>query len=733
VVDGIPTSANYEQRKNIPSDFTINVEGENSQQIDYIVNVTVEKVAVNNSQNLRLMFALTETDIPYFWMGQEKINFCERFMLPDASGTVLNFSNSDILEFSFNFSIDPEWVHDNCELAVWIQNYSTREIQQGAKRSLNDFGGFPTNEAKLKHIYSPVTMCNNVFEAGIEVENLGSSDLTSIDIVYQINNEPEEIYNWTGNIPFTESLIINLPEINLSVVESDIFTVYLENPNNQADEFPYNDTLSNVIMVAENISSPVILVLKLDNFPEQTSWELLNSNDIVLYSCNNYTVPNVFITETFNLESNDCYSFKIYDENGDGLTGTGLYKLMNGTNIFQTGKAFAYMDEVEFGIDLISNGQTINLSAGFQFVSSRIEPDNPDMTVVASEILTNDLEYIRNSEGAMLRKIEPNWVNGIGDWIGTEGYLIKINGNGQFTVEGSTIPIDTPIEVISGFQFISYLPDTEMDALDAFSSIIGDNLLYVRSSDGSMLRKIGPNWVNGIGNCVPSEGYLVKMTADAVLVYPEEGKSANINRIKPNHFQFEGGNAADPIYTIYVEGLEIGDEVAVFDANKMVGASAIISENALYNSVPVFSTLNQEKGFKSGNPISIVVWDAQYQTEVSANYTFINEYANTYTKTTFPSIDGEFSIINVAKASKGLKSEPEISLYPNPASDQLNIISNYNIKRIKVLNFVGQIILKIEINKKALSINTSAYKSGVYIFQIETDNGVKTKKVSINN
>ncbi len=365
VVDGIPTSANYEQRKNIPSDFTINVEGANSQQIDYVVNVTVEKVAVNNSQNLRLMFALTETDIPYYWMGQEKVNFCERFMLPDASGTNLDFSEDDILEFSFTFSIDTAWVQENCELAVWIQNLSNREIQQGAKRSLDDFGGFPVNEAKLANIYSPVTMCNNSFEPGVEVENLGSSDITSIDIVYQVNNEPEQIYNWTGNIPFTESLIINLPEVNLSVVESDIFTVYLENPNNQADEFPYNDTLSNVIMAAENISSPVILVLKLDDFPEQTSWELLNSNDIVLYSANNYTVPNVFVTETFDLESNDCYSFKIYDENGDGLTGTGLFKLMNGTNIFQTGKAFGYMDEVEFGID-ITQIPELNIETGIR-------------------------------------------------------------------------------------------------------------------------------------------------------------------------------------------------------------------------------------------------------------------------------------------------------------------------------------------------------------------------------
>jgi len=164
--------------------------------------------------------------------------------------------------------------------------------------------------------------------------------------------------------------------------------------------------------------------------------------------------------------------------------------------------------------------QQISLSSGFSFVSSRISPDNPDMMEVATEIINDDLQYIRNSTGAMLRKIGPNWVNGIGDWIGVEGYLIKTNIAGQFTIEGTLIPQGTPIELLAGFQFASYLPNEEMDASEAFASIIGENLLYVRNSTGAMLRKIGPNWVNGIGYCQHSEGYLVKMFSDDTLVYP---------------------------------------------------------------------------------------------------------------------------------------------------------------------------------------------------------------------
>jgi hypothetical protein len=165
--------------------------------------------------------------------------------------------------------------------------------------------------------------------------------------------------------------------------------------------------------------------------------------------------------------------------------------------------------------------QTIELNSGYQFVSSHISPENPDILEVVSEILSDDLIYIRNSEGNMLRKIGTNWVNGIGNWIGTEGYLINYSGTGQFTIFGEIIPIVTPINLEAGFQFVSYFPVYEMDAMDAFASIIGDKLIYIRDSMGKVLHKIGPNWVNGIGNCKPGEGYLIKMNEAEILIYPE--------------------------------------------------------------------------------------------------------------------------------------------------------------------------------------------------------------------
>ncbi|MDB4304282.1 hypothetical protein N9934_05790, partial [Desulfosarcina sp.] len=296
---------------------------------------------------------MTETEIDLIWMGQPTVNYCQKISLPDENGTPLDFTGGDILDFTFEFPIDPEWYVEHCEIAVWIQNTSSKEVYQAAKRSLADFGGFPAQDPMVKHVYTPVTLCNNVFEPGIEIVNLGTAELTSLDFIYQIDNEPEQSYSWSGNIPFSESSIISLPEINLSVNNSSDFSVRLENPNGQTDGFPYNNSMSSTIMQAEDVESPVTVIIKLDANPEQTSWEVLNSAGTVLHSGGNYTQPNVFVTEALYLGDIDCYSFRIYDEGGDGLTGTGLYKLMYGTTIFQTGKEFGYQDDVEFGIGLV--------------------------------------------------------------------------------------------------------------------------------------------------------------------------------------------------------------------------------------------------------------------------------------------------------------------------------------------------------------------------------------------
>ena len=372
--------------------------------------------------------------------------------------------------------------------------------------------------------------------------------------------------------------------------------------------------------------------------------------------------------------------------------------------------------------------QTIPLNTGYQFISSRIEIEDPDMLIVLADILNENLDFVRNSEGIMLRTIGPNWVNGIGDWISTEGYLFKMFGAETLEITGLQMDPLSPIALSAGYQFVSFLPEEAIDALFAFDGILSDNLDYIRNSQGEMLRKIGPNWVNGIGNANPGEGYLIKMFADDELIYniPVKSTLSSIDSKIINHFIFEGGNAADPVFTIYIEGLEIGDEVAVFDNNKMVGASVIVSENVLDNSVPVFSTLNSGQGYLEGNEISIKVWNSTSGEIIKPDFTFETKY-KTYSENVYPSEDGKYSIAKIIKSSS--VSINEILIYPNPTNDIINISSVNQINEINLLNFLGQSIKNFIVSSKHCKFDISDFKNGVYFLKIETPEGIIIKKI----
>jgi hypothetical protein len=535
---------------------------------------------------------------------------------------------------------------------------------------------------------------------------------------------------WTGSLEFLEAVSVQeLLEITFIPEEVSIIEMYLSDPNGGVDENPNNDAMSEEITTAPVTGTTVQVILKTDNYPEQTSFEFRNSAGEVLYQEGPFTQANHLYNMYFDFPYSDCYQFEIFDTGGNGITGNGFFTLRSNNVTFYSGGDFEYSQIIEFIVDGEDPGQTIAIEPGFQFKSTYFEPTEPDMFTICTDILES-IDYVRNSEGAMLRKIGPNWVNGIGDWIATEGYLFKAVDVASFVISGTRLPVTTPIVLETGFTFVSYLPEEPMDAILAFETILTDNLAYVRNSLGEMLRKIGPNWVNGIGNANPTEGYLVKLLGEETLIYPESGKSSITSTLTPQHFIFEGGNAADPVYTIYADGLEIGDEVATFDGKKMLGSTVILSEDVFANDIAIFKTLNSGNGYEVGNKISFKVWSSENNSEVSADYLFTNPYGNAYMNYEFPNNDGEYSVAQFTKNS-GITNETNISIYPNPVKNSLNIDSKELIENIQVFNYLGSLVFEQKFNSNSVKLNTSDFIKGMYLIQINTTNGISTKGLVI--
>ena len=69
-----------------------------------------------------------------------------------------------------------------------------------------------------------------------------------------------------------------------------------------------------------------------------------------------------------------------------------------------------------------------------------------------------------------------------------------------------------------------------------------------------------------------------------------------------------------------------------------------------------------------------------------------------------------------------------VSMYPNPTVDRLNISASNTIKNASIFNILGKKVMSLEINKNSESIDVSSLASGIYLIKYSIDNAIGTAK-----
>jgi hypothetical protein len=76
----------------------------------------------------------------------------------------------------------------------------------------------------------------------------------------------------------------------------------------------------------------------------------------------------------------------------------------------------------------------------------------------------------------------------------------------------------------------------------------------------------------------------------------------------------------------------------------------------------------------------------------------------------------------------------QIMVYPNPATELVNIKSDYTITSVDVMNFVGQAVYSSKnVDAKTAKLNVSAFKSGVYFVKVSTTEGIRSVKITVTH
>lgn len=223
-----------------------------------------------------------------------------------------------------------DWLDpDNLDVP-FIDGYDPALDQDTLDASISNFDGLGSST------------CESTTNVNFVLLNSGSNELTNVVIKYGYDGNLTQTYNWTGSLNNLESALLALP-LSLPLGQHT-FGIEIESVEGLDDQDASNDRISHSFLRMSN-DAQLQLDLQIDCYGEETSWEILNANDDVVYSGGPYqSEPNPDAVVRDMCFEEGCYTFKLYDTYGDGMSGCDASEGGNGSftlSNLSTGEVYA--------------------------------------------------------------------------------------------------------------------------------------------------------------------------------------------------------------------------------------------------------------------------------------------------------------------------------------------------------------------------------------------------------
>lgn len=355
------------QRNAVPSDFTIDLSFEHLTGEDYTATAVIENVGGYTGSNLVLQVVVTESNLDINWGLGDDVNSVNRLMVPNQNGTPLDFSNGDIQTVDLDFELEQYWVEEHCELIAFVQDNSTKEILQATLRTMA-IAEYDLDVEIASVSGIPEKLCLGEISSVVEITNKGAEVLTSCDINFEVNGELIYTHAWNGELIFPFSEDVQIPTFTFDPLEENEILVYVTDPNGGIDQNPDNNEILTFTESTLQCTDYVVLILKTDNSPQETTYEFIGPNGEILSEGGPFSQSNVYIKDTVYYEDPGCHQFKIYDSNGNGLTTFfSVRSFVDGSiTTIHSGWDFGYVDETQFTalVDGVQAGFSSDISEG---------------------------------------------------------------------------------------------------------------------------------------------------------------------------------------------------------------------------------------------------------------------------------------------------------------------------------------------------------------------------------
>ena len=282
--------------------------------------------------NLRLFVAAIEEHIeaatPYP-NDETELNYTLRKMLTPAQG----WQPATVLAASTTYEWEGQWDIDFFDdlqqlgVVAYLQDMSTREILVTAYAGPNAEG---ENRLALANLYdTPDLICRPDYSGRVILRNDGANAITSATLNVSVNGAVEQ-YAWEGNLGYLQRDTMAFgPHTNFRLVNEgqNVAEVWFSAINGTSAR---SNGISTQFSNAVQATYGVRLKIYTDKKPEETTWQLFDSQGTMVRQGGPYTEARKFITEDFDLRHDDCYQLLLLDAGGDGIkgaAGNGYYQL----------------------------------------------------------------------------------------------------------------------------------------------------------------------------------------------------------------------------------------------------------------------------------------------------------------------------------------------------------------------------------------------------------------------
>ena len=313
-----------------PFDITISASG-NGSTISVEVTVTCTQ---DVSGTLKLRTALAETQInwsaPPGSNGETSFNHVMKKFFNGTGGETLSNSwtagQSATYSYSLNHNDINIYDYEQLEVVAYIQDDATKAVHQAALNQDILFTVPEINNSTAIAISGlPAGVCSGsqTITPAVTIKNSGNDNLTSLDIVYNVNGGANQTYQWTGSLATFGAETVTLDPITFNATATNTLNVNLQNPNGQTDEILDDNTISADLAQSASVGNHIVITLNTDCWPEENTWNIKNSSGATVASGGPYNgqtqtqiIENVTLADDI-----DCYEFNFIDSYGDGLHG----------------------------------------------------------------------------------------------------------------------------------------------------------------------------------------------------------------------------------------------------------------------------------------------------------------------------------------------------------------------------------------------------------------------------